>query len=446
MAGVVQDLRYPVRLLRREPGYAATAVLAIALAIGATTTLFSVTYGVLLKPLPWPQPDQLVRLEERRGGRPGRLPLTITNGTYLAWRDGSSTTVETIGGWMSAPASFGDGGEPERIRIGRLTPSVFAVLGTPPLAGRVFSEQDVADSQCEHGDTFAWLLAASLRRRSRRPWPLDTSGPRHLHRGRDHADPLRLSGLRNRRVAARLHRTSLQRRWRRGLAAESSGRSLACGPAFGAEQVAAEGTARARGGRDPGTVALAVFGSGEPPTISAKPALDVLIDDVRPAIRVQLAAVLLLFVTAIASVATLQLARAVKRRREMTVRVAIGAGTARLARQWLIESAVVGIAGAWLGWVGRCCCCPRFQRSFRPTSRASTRSRSTGAWRSPRLWQRWWRFWYAGCCRQSRVVVSTSCARSRTTALARSAARGAPASRAFVPPSWSDRLPWRACS
>ena len=93
--GILQDLRHAARLMRREPGYAAIAVLAIALGIGATTTLFSVTYGVLLKPLPWPEPERLVRLEERRGGRTGRIPWTITNGTYLAWRD----LVDGRGDW-----------------------------------------------------------------------------------------------------------------------------------------------------------------------------------------------------------------------------------------------------------------------------------------------------------------------------------------------------------
>jgi hypothetical protein len=83
-------LLHTFRVLRREPGYAGAAVLAIALGIGATTTLFSVAYGVLLKPLPWPYPDRLVRLQERRGGRPGRVPLTITNGTYLSWAESTS--------------------------------------------------------------------------------------------------------------------------------------------------------------------------------------------------------------------------------------------------------------------------------------------------------------------------------------------------------------------
>ena len=279
-----------------------------------------------------------------------------SSSTMAAWSSPAATSSPTVSANRSSrradsqTRTFGDGGEPQPIRIGRLTPSVFAVLGTPPLAGRVFSEQDVATRTASTAILWDWLLAAPLRRRSRRPWPLDTSGPRHLHGGRDHADPLRLSVPRNRPVAARLHRTSFQRRWRRGLAANlrSDGSHAA---RRRPEQVAAEGTARARSGRDRGTVALAVFGSSEPPRISARPALDILMDDVRPAIRVQLAAVLLLFVTAIASVATLQLARAVKRRREMTVRVAIGGGTARLARQWPIEapwSASPG--GGWGGW------------------------------------------------------------------------------------------------
>src|SRR5687768_9054810 len=141
-AGVSQDLRHSARLMRREPGYAAIAVLAIALGIGATTTLFSVTYGVLLKPLPWPEPDRLVRLEERRGGRTGRVPWTITNGTYLAWRD--SSTVTAIGGWMSISSTFNDDGEPERVRLGRVTPTVFTVLDVRAHVGRVFDASDAA--------------------------------------------------------------------------------------------------------------------------------------------------------------------------------------------------------------------------------------------------------------------------------------------------------------
>jgi putative ABC transport system permease protein len=117
-------------------------------------------------------------------------------------------------------------------------------------------------------------------------------------------------------------------------------------------QVAAEGTARARAARDPGTTTLSLFGSAEPPTITATPALEVVIAEVRPAIRVLLAGVLLLFGTAVASVATMQLARAAKRRREMTMRAALGASPARLARHWLTESVVIGVAGGAAGMSG----------------------------------------------------------------------------------------------
>ena len=133
-------------------------------------------------------------------------------------------------------------------------------------------------------------------------------------------------------------------------------------------QVAAEGTARARAARDPGTAALALFGSGEPPTITATPALDVVVAEVRPAIRILLAAVLLLFATAVASVATVQLARVAKRRREMTVRAALGASTARLARQWLTESAGHRrLRRRRSEWRARGCCSACCLRSCPPT-------------------------------------------------------------------------------
>src|SRR5215207_6325648 len=139
------DFRHAARLLTRERGYTAVALLGIALGIGAATTLFSVTYGVLLKPLPWPEPDRVVRLEERRGGRSGRIPLTITNGTYLSWTE--AATVEHVGGWMSVTSTFSDGSEPQRIRLGRLTPTIFSVLRARPLMGRVFEPKDAATSQ-----------------------------------------------------------------------------------------------------------------------------------------------------------------------------------------------------------------------------------------------------------------------------------------------------------
>jgi putative ABC transport system permease protein len=348
-AGIFQDLRHAARLLRREPGYAAIAVLAIALGIGATTTLFSVTYGVLLKPLPWPEPNRLVRLEERRGGRTARVPWTITNGTYLAWRD--SSTVDAIGGWMSTSSTFNDVGEPERIRLGRVTPSVFKVLDARALVGRVFDAKDAATRQVDtvilsHG---FWRRrfggAADIVGRSVRLDYLPYTVVGVMPAGFVFPD-------RETQAWIPSHVPQVHSDDGKSISLQIFGAIARMRPGATPVQVAAEGTARARAARDPGTTALALFGSGDPPTITATPALDVLVAEVRPAIRVLLAAVLLLFGTAVASVATLQLARVAKRRREMTVRAALGASTARLARQWLTESVVIGVAGGVLGMMG----------------------------------------------------------------------------------------------
>jgi putative ABC transport system permease protein len=344
--GILRDLRYAARLIRREPGYAVIAVLAIGLAIGATTTLFSVTYGVLMKPLPWPAPERLVRLEERRGGRTGRIPWTITNGTYLAWRD--SSTVDAIGGWMSMSSTFDQTGEPERIRLGRVTPTVFAVLQARPLVGRVFAAGDAATRQVN-----TVILSHGF-------WQRRFGGAPDIV-GRS----VRLDALAYTVVgvmpATFVFPDRETQAWipsyvpqvysddGKAISLQIFGAIARMRPGVAPAQVAAEGTARARTARDPGTSALALFGSADPPAITATPALEVVIAEVRPAIRVMLAAVLLLLATAVASVATLQLARVAKRRREMTVRAALGAGTARLVRQWLTESAVIGVAGGVLG-------------------------------------------------------------------------------------------------
>ena len=344
-----RDLRHAARLLAREPGYTAVAVLGIALGIGATTTLFSVAYGVLLKPLPWPEPDRLVRLEERRGGRPGRIPWTITNGTYLAWTE--AATVEEVGGWMSVTSTFSDSGEPERIRLSRLTPTIFTVLRAGALMGRVFEPRDGAGPQPDtvilsHG---FWqrrfsgaldVLGRSVRLDEKSYTVIGVMPSTFAFPDRETQawTPAYIAPV----FSEGGDRISLQ----------IFGAIARMRPGVTAAQVTAEGTARARVARDPGASALALFGSGEPPTITAIPALEVAVADVRPAIRVMLAAVLLLFTTAIASVVVVQFARVARRRREMALRSALGASAARLARQWLTESIVVGVTGGLLGLAG----------------------------------------------------------------------------------------------
>jgi hypothetical protein len=136
------DLKVAVRMLVASAGFAAVVVLTMALSIGATTTLFSLVYGVLMRPLPWPDADRVIRLQETRGGRAGRVTWTITNGTYRAWREQPST-VEEIGGWFGGRSmTITLGGEPDRVMVGAVTPSLLRVLRVRPHLGRLFADSD----------------------------------------------------------------------------------------------------------------------------------------------------------------------------------------------------------------------------------------------------------------------------------------------------------------
>src|SRR5258708_11886927 len=134
--GLAHAIRCAARLLRRQPAFASVAVLTMALGIGATTALFSVTYGVLLKPLPWPGADRLVRVSESRAGREPRIRGTITNATYVAWR-AQPSTIEEVGGWRVVPATaiVGDA-ESTPLQTAAVPPSLFPLPRARPLRGR----------------------------------------------------------------------------------------------------------------------------------------------------------------------------------------------------------------------------------------------------------------------------------------------------------------------
>jgi putative ABC transport system permease protein len=354
MRDIWQDARHGFRLLRREPGFALVAVFTIALGIGATTTLFSVANGVLLKPLAWPDADRLVKLTETRGGHQARLRGTITNGTYVAWHD-APQTVEAVAayGTTDATAIPGGTGEPARIEIGRVTPTLFSVLRAQPLRGRIFTEEDA-----KVGETGAPQPAPVI--------VLSYGLWQQWFGGRDDiiGQPLVVDGRSFTVVAVMPKGFAFPNPDTRAWWPMAVGAVMGDGgvfriqifsalarlrPGFTAQQAASEGTARARGGQDPALAAVAMFGSSAPPDITATPAMQAMTADVRPAILMLLAAVGLLMLTATANVASLQLARATTRRREIAVRAALGAGGSRLTRQLVVESALLGGAGGALG-------------------------------------------------------------------------------------------------
>ncbi len=349
MDALLRDIRHSIRNLVRAPAFTTVAVVLMALGIGATTTLFNLTYGVLLKPLPWPAPDRVVRLQETRGGSPGRIPWTISNTTYHAWREQPSA-IDDVGGWMrSQTMTLAVGPDAaERVRVGKVTPSLLRVLGVPPGAGRVFADEDASNrggptvvvigfdfwQRRLGGDPAA--IGRSLRLDDRLVTVVGVMPPGFAFPDRETEAWLPLD---------------IPRVWAGAdvIQAMIFNAAARLRPGVTPQQAASEATARGLAAPRLGSGAVALFGNDGAVAVAAVPARDALTADVRPALVVLLAAVALIFSTAIASVLVLQASRALKRRREMAIRMAIGAGAGRLARLWLVESAIIGLAGGVAG-------------------------------------------------------------------------------------------------
>jgi predicted permease len=133
-----QDLSYTARMLRRAPGFAITAAVIVALGIGATTAAFSVTDFVLLRPLPFSEPDRLVKLYERTPGY-SRLELSAAN--YRDWKQ-ASTVFESIGLYHQAAGNLVGTSEPVRVEGAAVSADLFPTLRVQPLMGRLFAERD----------------------------------------------------------------------------------------------------------------------------------------------------------------------------------------------------------------------------------------------------------------------------------------------------------------
>ena len=148
METLLQDVRYAFAMMRRNKGFTTAGLLTLALGIGATTAVFSVVYGVLMRPLPYPEPSRLVRLSEEHPGAisPLRAPM-LSNLTYWAW-SAAPRTVDQFAGYASSTYTVTRNGESDRLQGANVTPSLFAMLGETPARGRFFRSINLEGRAC----------------------------------------------------------------------------------------------------------------------------------------------------------------------------------------------------------------------------------------------------------------------------------------------------------
>ena len=327
-----QDLRYAARTFWKQPAFAFATVLTLALGIGATTAIFSVVYGVLLKPLPFHEPETLVTVRQHA---PHGAGTNHGPATYLTYRE-NQRAFEAIGAWDPTEVSITGGGDPERVHALSVSAATLPLLRVQPVLGRVFSaEDDTPGSPLRVVLTYGYwqrrfggaenvvgrplvidgspaevigVLPSSFKFLRTRPaivlpLPLDANAPRGISFGFQ--------------ALARLNPEV----------------TLAQANADVARMIALLPPVFARLELRP----------------NVRPLADDVIGDVGEILWILLAAVAVVLLIACGNVANLFLVRAEGRHQEFAMRAALGASRGRIARALLSESVVLALAGGAVG-------------------------------------------------------------------------------------------------
>lgn len=328
---MLADLKFSLRALLKNPGFTLIAVLTIALGIGANSAMFSVVHGVLLKPLPFRDPDRLVRLWE---GRPDSI-VNISYLNFMDWRERNRVFEDmAIFNPTWSATLYGSEG-PELFPGAATEPNLFDMVGRPPAIGRVFGTDE----------TDAVVISDRLWKR-RFGGDLATVGKSTIINGRNYnivgilPPDMRLDNrdvwfplLRNQLSTTQLDRANhpgfqAMARLKRGVSLDEARRAM-------------NGIAKDLEKQHP----VSNFRMG----VIVRSMMDVAVGSVRSILLTLLGAVSFVLLIACANVANLMLSRALGRGSDIAVRAALGAGRGRLLRLFLAESLVLSIAGGALG-------------------------------------------------------------------------------------------------
>ncbi|HYL68756.1 MAG TPA: ABC transporter permease [Candidatus Limnocylindria bacterium] len=341
MGTLIQDARYAIRMLGKNPGFTLIAVLTLGLGIGANTAIFSVVNGVLLRPLPYPQPNQLVALSENNASFESS---SISYPNFLDWQRGNSSFA-SMAAYRSDDFSITGSGEAERVRIGMVSAGFFEILGVHPVRGRLFTKEED-----RLGTAPVALISAGLWQRKFGA-ASDILGKRITMNG----DGYTVIGV----VPATFHLESTNfdrpkdvyipigqnkdplfydRTVHPGMRA--IGR-LKPGVTLAAVQAEMDRIAR--------DLAAAYPDADKGAGIGVVLLKENIVGDVQPFLLILLGAVGFVLLIACVNVANLQLSHSTARAREFAIRAALGASQSRVIRQLLTESILLALAGGALG-------------------------------------------------------------------------------------------------
>jgi putative ABC transport system permease protein len=339
MQSVVRDLRYAVRLFLQSPGFTLVALAALALGLGAATAIFSVVDAVLFKP-PYPQADRLLVLWEQNPSQ-NQFKLLVGGGNFLAWRD-QSRTLDALAAWQEAHLNLtaGPNGhvDAEEIPALRVTAGLLPLLGVQPVVGRLFLPEEDRPGRSDTAllSYGLWrrlgadraIAGKSIRLNDKTYTVIGVlpAGFRVLMSPADVWIPLGLDPADARTAHSRFLMSIARMR-----------------PGVSLQQVRAE--LNTIGDRQ--EQADPQFNRGWRP--SAFALRDELSGPMEQPLRVLAGAVGLLLLMACVNVANLLLARGNARRREIAIRMALGAGRGRVVGQLLAESVLLSLAGGVLG-------------------------------------------------------------------------------------------------